>query len=50
MSLRQLGQSLQQATITDADPSTALASMSVLLGQVEAAFAVAGVDSLVAIA
>jgi HPt (histidine-containing phosphotransfer) domain-containing protein len=50
MSLRQLGQLLQQATITDADPSTALASMSALLGQVEAAFAVAGVDSLAAIA
>ena len=49
MSLRQLGQLLQQATITDVDTPAALASMSVLLGQVEAAFQVAGVDSLAAI-
>lgn len=49
MSLRQLGQLLQQATIADVDPSTALASMSALLGQMEAAFTVAGVDSLAAI-
>ncbi|CAM8658747.1 HATPase_CheA-like domain containing protein [Oxalobacteraceae bacterium] len=50
VSLRQLGQLLQQATITDVDPPTALGSMSELLGQVEAAFVVAGVDSLAAIA
>jgi chemotaxis protein histidine kinase CheA/ActR/RegA family two-component response regulator len=50
MSLRQLRQLLQQATITDVDSPTALASMPALLGQVEAAFAVAGVDSLAAIA
>lgn len=50
ISLRQMGQLLQQATITDVDSPTALVSMSVLLGKVEAAFQVAGVDSLAAIA
>ena len=50
ISLRQLAQLVHQATITDADMPTALASMSVLLGQVEAAFTIAGADSLAAIA
>ncbi len=49
MSLRQLTQLAQQATMTEADTPTVLASMSVLLGQVEAAFAMAGVHSLAAI-
>jgi chemosensory pili system protein ChpA (sensor histidine kinase/response regulator) len=49
ISLRQLSQWAQQATTTEADTPTVLASMSVLLGQVEAAFAMAGADSLAAI-
>ncbi len=49
ISLRQLSQWSQQATITDTDTPTVLASMSVLLGQVQAAFAMVGAESLAAI-
>lgn len=49
MSLGQLSQWAHQATSAETDTPTVLASMSVLLGQVEAAFAIAGADSLAAI-
>ena len=49
ISLRQLTQLLHQATMTDADTPTVLAAMTVLLGQVEAAFVIAGAHSLAAI-
>ncbi len=49
MSLGQLSQWAHQATSAEIDTPTVLASMSVLLGQVEAAFAIAGADSLAAI-
>ena len=49
ISLQQLEHLAHQATITDADTPTVPASMSVLFTQVEAAFAIAGADSLAAI-
>jgi chemotaxis protein histidine kinase CheA/ActR/RegA family two-component response regulator len=49
ISLRQLEQLVHQAMIASADTPTALASMVVLMGQVEAAFRMADADSLAAI-
>ena len=50
ISLRQLEQQVHQVTIASADAPTALASMTKLMGQIEAAFTIAGADSLAAIA
>ena len=50
IALHQLSQWAHQASVADADTPTDLAAMAALLAQVEAAFAMAGVQSLVAIA
>ncbi|MEO0315172.1 MAG: hypothetical protein RI928_1628 [Pseudomonadota bacterium] len=47
--LHQLGELVQQASLTDAERSTVLDSMEILLAQVEAAFTMVHVDPLAAI-